>query len=58
MFATSSAGLDEEKFGFALQGRTMLAGEVVGDVLNWDILSVHTIHGTREAVVTHLQTQI
>lgn len=54
MLDTSSAGLDEEKFGFALQRWTMLAIEVVCDVLNWDMLSVHTIHGTREAVVTHL----
>lgn len=56
MLVTSSAGLDEEKFRFALQWRTMLAIEVVCDELNWDMLSVHAVHGTREAVVTHLKT--
>lgn len=32
----------------------MLAIEVVCDELNWDELSVHTVHSTGEAVVTHL----
>lgn len=56
--ATSSTGLDEEQFRFALQRRAMLAIEVVCDVLHWYVLSVHTVHGTREAVVIHLRTDI
>lgn len=36
----------------------MLAIEVVCDILNWDMLSVHAVHGTREAVVAHLYTTL
>lgn len=32
----------------------MLAIQVICDVLNRDMLSVHTVHGTREAAVAHL----
>lgn len=56
--ATSSTGLDEEQFRFALQRRAMLAIEVVCDVLHWYVLSVHTVHGTRKAVVIHLRKEI
>lgn len=36
----------------------MLAIEVVCDVLHWYVLSVHTVHGTRKAVVIHLRKEI
>lgn len=32
----------------------MLAVEVVCDVLDRDMLSIHTVHGAGEAVVAHL----
>ena len=34
----------------------MLSGQVVGDLLDGNNRSVHPMHGTREAVVIHLQT--
>jgi len=36
----------------------MLAIEVVCDVLNWDVLPIHAVDGTGEAVVTNLKTPI
>lgn len=33
----------------------MLAVQVVCDVLDWDIQTVHTIHGSGEAIVAHLK---
>lgn len=51
---TSSTSLDEEEFGFALQRGTVLPIEVVSDNLYRDRGTVHTMHCSREAIVTGL----
>jgi len=51
---TSSTGLNEEQLGLALQGRTVLAIEVVCDKLNWESWSINTMNCSRETIMVCL----